>query len=170
MTFYEPRDYQPQANRLYDLLSQRICCALPTARVEHFGSSSIPGVRSKGDLDIFVGVDAAQFECGVLALQGLGFWIKENSLRTECMCPFESHDYPLAVGVQLVVNKSSFDFFSKFRDLLIANENIREAYDSMKAASAHLGPGDYRLVKSRFIEGVLGLESESRCTNQLRQR
>jgi GrpB-like predicted nucleotidyltransferase (UPF0157 family) len=101
MKFYEPEQYQPVANQLYDSLSRHISSVLPNARVEHVGSSSIRGIRSKGDLDIFVGVDHVAFQESIRALQSLGFRVKEESLRTECtrVRVARCHSYSLAGGV-----------------------------------------------------------------------
>ncbi|WP_371317042.1 GrpB family protein [Aeromonas sp. sia0103] len=46
---------------------------LPKARVEHIGASSIPLAISKGDLDIFIGVESDELEAAVQLLTTLGF-------------------------------------------------------------------------------------------------
>ena len=55
--FLEPEAYQPLARELFNRSSSLIRQALPAARIEHIGSSAIEGAVSKGDLDIFVGVE-----------------------------------------------------------------------------------------------------------------
>ncbi len=57
MKFHEASEYQESNNRLFEVYRAKIISLLPTARIEHIGSSSVPGAISKGDLDIFVGVD-----------------------------------------------------------------------------------------------------------------
>jgi GrpB-like predicted nucleotidyltransferase (UPF0157 family) len=57
MKFYEASEYQECTNRLFEIYRAKIILLLPTARIEHIGSSSVPGAISKGDLDIFVGVE-----------------------------------------------------------------------------------------------------------------
>lgn len=49
---------------------------------EHVGSSSVPGAISKGDLDIYVGVDPQEHASAVLKLIDCGYKVKADTLRT----------------------------------------------------------------------------------------
>jgi GrpB-like predicted nucleotidyltransferase (UPF0157 family) len=88
--------------------------ALPGSRIEHIGSSAIEGGVSKGDLDIFTGVEPGEFPDAIVAIVSIGFRIKTESFRNEWLCPFESDAYALPVGLQLVVNGSEFRKLSSF--------------------------------------------------------
>ena len=153
--FLEPEAYQPLARELFHQISAMIRQALPGSRVEHIGSSAIEGAVSKGDLDIFVGVEPGEFPDALIAIESLGFRIKRESFRNESLCPFESGIYPIPVGLQLVVNRSEFEFFILFRDRLNADVNLRSAYNELKRQASDLDEGDYRHAKSEFIESVL---------------
>ena len=87
MKLLEPDAYQPLAGEVFHQLSSIIQKALPACRVEHIGSSSIEGAVSKGDLDIFVGVEPEGFEDAVAAIESLGFRIKTESLKNDSLCP-----------------------------------------------------------------------------------
>ena len=171
MKFLEPEAYQPLAGEVFDQLRPMIRQALPAAKVEHIGSSSIEGVVSKGDLDIFVGVEPEGFEDAVVAIESLGFRIKTESFRSESLCPFESDAYPLPVGLQLVANRSEFEFFLTFRNRMNTNGNLRSEYNRLKRQASGLSDDEYRRVKSQFIESVLNrrkiLFSTARFTAQL---
>lgn len=160
MQFFESDEYQPVAQQIYHQLSAKIKQAVPGAVVEHIGSSAIPGVISKGDLDIFVGVVPTDFNASVRILEDMGFIIKHGSLRTESLCPFEVHGYPLEVGVQLVALKSKFEFFRTFRDSLRREPALRQRYNELKLSCAGLDPQEYRHVKSAFIEAFLETRRE----------
>jgi RimJ/RimL family protein N-acetyltransferase len=123
--------------------------------VEHIGSSSIEGAISKGDLDIFVGVEPEGFEDALAAIESLGFRIKTESFRNESLCPFESDAYPLPVGLQLVVNRSEFEFFLTFRDRMNTDGKLRSEYNRLKQQASDISDEEYRRVKSQFIESVL---------------
>ena len=123
--------------------------------MEHIGSSAIEGAVSKGDLDIFVGVEPEGFADAVAAIESLGFRIKTESFRNESLCPFESDTYPLSVGLQLVANRSEFEFFLTFRDRMNTDGNLRSEYNRLKRQSSDLSDDEYRRVKSQFIESVL---------------
>ena len=153
--FLAPEAYQPLARELFHQISAMIRRALPASRIEHIGSSSIEGAASKGDLDIFVGVEPAEFQDAITSIESLGFRIKTESFRNEWLCPFESDAYPLPVGLQLVVNGSEFENFLIFRDRLNADVNLRSAYNELKRQASDLDEDDYRHAKSEFIESVL---------------
>lgn len=152
MRFQEPEVYQPRAERIYRELRSKILAVIPAADIQHVGSSAVPGVLSKGDVDIYVGVAPAQFADAIGALESLGFDVKMGSLRTQSLCPFEGQR---DVGVQLVAKGSEFEFFITFRDLLLADEGLRAEYNALKRASTGLDPERYRAAKSAFIERVL---------------
>jgi len=153
--FLEAESYQPLAREIFGQLRSLIQQKLPAAQVEHIGSSSIEGAFSKGDLDIFVGVEAEEFQGAIAAMESLGFRIKTESFRNETFCPFESDAYPLPVGLQLVVNRSEFGCFLGFRDRMNADADLRSEYNQLKARASDLNEDEYRSVKSDFIESVL---------------
>jgi GrpB-like predicted nucleotidyltransferase (UPF0157 family) len=155
--FLEPEAYQPLARELFHQISAMIRQALPGSRIEHIGSSAIEGAVSKGDLDIFVGVE--EFDDAIASIESLGFRIKTESFRNESLCPFESGIYPIPVGIQLVVNRSEFEFFILFRDRMNADANLRSAYNELKRQASGLDEDGYRHTKSEFIESVLRMVS-----------
>jgi len=79
MKFLEPQSYQPLAQELFEQLSLKIERALPGSRIEHIGSSSIQGAISKGDLDIFVGVESVELQGAITVIESLGFRVKSGS-------------------------------------------------------------------------------------------
>jgi GrpB-like predicted nucleotidyltransferase (UPF0157 family) len=155
MQFLHPRSYQPLARRVFSSLSREIRRKLPTAIVEHIGSSSIPGLWSKGDLDVYVGVAPEAFADAIAALKTLGFVEKRGTLRNKSLWPFEVPGYELDTGIQLVAIGSRFEYFRNFRDLLKSNARLRANYNRLKKASSHLNSNSYRRAKSRFIERLL---------------
>ena len=156
MEFLEPFQYQPRARALFEQLAAAIQEALPDARIEHVGSSSMPDLVSKGDLDIYVEVDPADFDACINALTSIGCRIKEGSERNDALCPFELDGYPLDVGVQLVARGSKYEFFLTFRDRINGDAAIRQRYNELKLNCSGLAPDEYRRIKADFIESVLG--------------
>ncbi len=161
MRFFKPQKYQPLAQRLFDELSLKIQDALPFARIEHVGSSSIDGALSKGDLDIYVEVEPKEFKRSIILLKSLGFHIKKNTHRSRSLCLFFSPEYEMDVGVQLVARGSKFEFFLKFRDILNHDKRLRNEYNKLKIESSNLPPEKYRKAKSKFIEKVLKMRKNT---------
>jgi len=155
MKFLGPEQYQKIACEVFDKLSAKINVLIPQSSVEHIGSSSVPGIISKGDLDIFVGVQKDAFGSAIKLIESLNFSIKKNTLRTDSLCMFESDQYSIDVAIQLVEIGSKFENFLIFRDSLLKNKNLRIEYNQLKKDAEELDANEYRKIKSQFIEKVL---------------
>ena len=155
-TLLSSEDSFTRAKAIYERIAGRLRTVLPSARIEHVGSSAVEGLVSKGDVDLFVGVDPRKFEEAFESLSGLGFHPKEGSLRTSELCNFVVTGYGAEVGIQLVANGSRFEFFIEFRDLLRRDPVLRERYNQVKVEAASSGVESYRAKKAAFIEEVLG--------------
>ena len=153
MKLYKAQDYQPQCEDRFRHYQTFIHQVLPLSKIEHIGSSSIPHAISKGDLDIYVEVEQAQFDHAILALKKLGFVEQQDTLRTNELCMLISpHE---EVALQVVVQNSVFQFFMSFRDKLRANPLLVEQYNQLKTHCSDLESEVYRRYKSAFIEHVL---------------
>jgi GrpB-like predicted nucleotidyltransferase (UPF0157 family) len=120
------------------------------------GSSAVPGLWSKGDLDILVGVSRARFTQSALILRKMGFYQKRTAHHDPTLTHFTGSGYGLDVGIQLVVKGSEAAIsFVGFRDLLLRNKKLRNEYNRLKLNCTGLSHNRYRAIKSCFIEGVL---------------
>ena len=155
MKFFTPEQYQEFNKKLFLRYEFEIKNLLPKARVEHIGASSIPKAISKGDLDIFVGVDALKLENTAQLLMTLGFKEKLDTLKTSELSMLESVSTD-DVAIQVVANGSEFEFFLLFRDKLLSNTILVQQYNDLKISCKGLPQDEYRLKKSAFIEYVLG--------------
>ena len=156
MKFFKPDEYLAEVLSAYQLVQARVLQAVPFAEIEHIGSSAIHGAISKGDLDILARVPAARFTEALEIIQTLDFSIKEGTLRTESLCMLETSRYGIDVAIQLIEQGSEFEGFVVFRDRLNANPDLVEEYNDLKRRATGLSPTDYRAIKSKFIEKVLG--------------
>ncbi len=154
LKFFKYRQYQECCNQNFEKYRQRILKIIPDARVEHVGSSSIEGSISKGDLDIFVGIEKDEFESTINAILDLGFTEKQGTLRTTQLCMLESETDD-SIAIQVVVNGSKFEFFLHFKELLISDPVLLSQYNQLKIACTGLDEDEYRRRKSDFIEKAL---------------
>lgn len=69
---------------------RQLLAFIPKAQIEHIDSSAIPYAVSKGDLDIYVAVDAVDFDSAIVSISSLGFVEKLDTLRTHELCMLES--------------------------------------------------------------------------------
>ena len=153
MHFLQPNEYQPQAERLYEDLKVRLSFAIPYSEIEHIGSSAIAGAISKGDLDVLVRVSKEQFADAITAIESLGFSIKVGTLKTESLHIFQGSNN---TAIQLIERGSEFEDFIKFRDRMNADSSLVEKYNRLKIICTGKPDYEYRALKSKFIETVLG--------------
>lgn len=158
MQLLAPDDYQSRVADNFARVAGRLRALLPGVQIEHVGSSSIPGVVSRGDLDICVLVTAGDFEAVCCEIKGLGYAEKPDTLRTSELCML----IPTTTGddhaIQLVSIGSEFEFFLAFRDTLRADAELVIEYNRIKEQSAPLGEAAYREAKSAFIRGVMATD------------
>jgi GrpB-like predicted nucleotidyltransferase (UPF0157 family) len=152
MKLYQAKDYQLNCQLQFEKHKVQILKCLPIAQVEHIGASSIPGCVSKGDLDIYVGVD--DVSQSVALIESMGFKIKQETLRTNQLCMLESLQ-DKEVAIQLVGKNTKFESFLTFRDLLLGNANLVSEYNKMKLSCLGFSEDKYREAKSKFIEKLL---------------
>lgn len=152
MKFYEQEEYQEKCSALFLELQFKISAVLPSAQIEHIGSSSVPGAISKGDLDIYVGVDPQVHERAVLALIDCGYKEKLDTLRTHELCMLVAQE---DIALQVVAAGSQYEFFLSFRDLLRSKPDLVKKYNELKLSCIGFSEEQYRIVKSRFIEEAL---------------
>ena len=157
MQFYPAEQYQAACHEMFERCERHIKKLLPNARVEHVGASSIPLAVSKGDLDIFIGVEFNELEDAVERLTTLGFKEKLDTLRTPELCMLESISSE-DVALQVVANGSEFECFLAFRDKLRMNRTLVQQYNALKIHCGGWPQDQYREKKSAFIEYVLGRE------------
>jgi GrpB-like predicted nucleotidyltransferase (UPF0157 family) len=151
-----PSQYQARAELAFRSIASQLSALLPRTRIEHVGASSIPGAISKGDLDICVLVASSHHQTTVDALEGLGYVIKTDTLRTPELCMLVSPRKDMDVALQVVSEGSRFEFFLHFRDRLRAEPRLVAQYNQLKRRFAPSGPERYRRAKDRFIQRVIG--------------
>lgn len=158
MMFLAAEQYQDHCHELFNYYKQCVLNVLPDVRVEHVGASSIPGAVSKGDLDIFVGIEPRKLDAAVHTLSAIGFSEKQDTLRTPELCMLEADADNVDVALQVLANGSRFEFFLAFRDKLRASSVLLAHYNKLKLNCQGKTPSEYRAIKSVFIEQVLNHE------------
>lgn len=152
--FSEQRVFNEKTKNLFMEQKAMIKAVLPKADVQHVGSTAIPNSLTKGDLDIQVRVVLEDFEYAVQALSEL-YSLNDGSSRTDSFRAFMDDATDPQLGVQLTVINSEFDFFWKFREVLLKNENYRLKYDELKKDYDGKDMDDYREAKNGFFEWLM---------------
>lgn len=136
---------------------------IPGARVEHVGSTSVPGLAAKPILDIDVIVDRADVPAAVAALERIGY-VHRGDLgvtdREAFHAPDPSprrHVYVCAAGSANVRNHLAV------RDVLRRRDDLRDAYAAVKRALAEDPATDidsYLAGKSAVLQEALRASGE----------
>jgi len=139
--------------------------AAPWAKVEHIGSTAIPGCAGKGIVDVMVMYPSHRLEATRSAIDALGF----QPQQTGHIFPDER---PMRVGAiehggrryrlhahVIALTSPEVGTLRRFRDLLRADAALRDAYQDKKRAILQSGvrePSAYTQAKGEFITSVIG--------------
>jgi GrpB-like predicted nucleotidyltransferase (UPF0157 family) len=154
-------DWSPRWADQFDEVARALTAALadvPSATVEHVGSTSVPGLAAKPILDIDVIVDGPDVPAAVAALEGIGY-VHRGDLGVTGREAFHApdatprrHVYVCTTGTTHVRNHLAV------REVLRARDDLRDAYSDVKLALA-ADPGmdidTYLAGKSEVVQQVL---------------
>jgi GrpB-like predicted nucleotidyltransferase (UPF0157 family) len=130
-------------------------------RVDHVGSTSVPGLAAKPviDMDIVV-ADDSRIRPVIEALQPLGYqWRGDLGVEGRQAFRYLGHDELPEHHLYLVVedSKAHLDHWL-LRDLLREDADARQAYAALKRANVELADGDmdvYVAAKARLVAELL---------------
>jgi GrpB-like predicted nucleotidyltransferase (UPF0157 family) len=162
--------YDPQWPELFRRECEHLRACLPAGmlgRIEHFGSTAVPGLAAKPIVDMMVEVtdlEAARTEIvPVLEAQGYDYFWRPTA-GTEGGLPFyawfikRTADGTRSHHIHMV--EADFPHWEslRFRDILLAHPEIAQGYLRLKLDLAAAHPNDreaYTDGKTEFIAGVL---------------
>jgi GrpB-like predicted nucleotidyltransferase (UPF0157 family) len=152
--FVDEQEIRSSVLAVFESLRAIIVALLPQARVEHIGSTAIPGAITKGDLDLCVQVERGEFQEADRIL-GARFARNVGSAQTASLSSFVDDTWSVPVGVQLVVLGGDADFFVRWRDVLRRSPAVLREYNLLKSHWQGRSHAEYRAAKTAFIESKL---------------
>jgi GrpB-like predicted nucleotidyltransferase (UPF0157 family) len=159
------RDYDPRAAEVARRVAALVCEHLPQIRVEHVGSTAVPGCAGKGVVDFLIAVADGELEQVKELLDRLGFqgrigpapFPETRPLRAGSFVhngeTFLLHVYVIPASAPEV------DEMRFFRTCLRADPELLKAYVARKReiiAGGVTDSLDYCRLKGEFIKQVLG--------------
>jgi len=163
MQKYVFRKYNPEYQAFFTSEKKKIAKDLgSTAKIEHVGSTAIPGLGGKGILDIVVGVSKSKFGEAKKKLEKAGYEFREKASYPERL--FFRIDYPYKnikrrIHIHLTnFNGQDWKEIIDFRDYLLKHPDAVEQYIKIKKEGVKKALGDgekYRKHKERFIRNIL---------------
>jgi GrpB-like predicted nucleotidyltransferase (UPF0157 family) len=151
-------DIAGYTNQLFEHWTSKIIEIIPGAEIEHIGSTAVSNSMTKGDVDLYVGVQANQFKAAIRSLRSIGFINKPEHFQDDKLCMLVNDEVP-DIALQVVSKGSKYEFFLIFRDLLRNDRELNHAYSQLKLDSIECNPEEYRQKKAIFIEAVLARHS-----------
>jgi GrpB-like predicted nucleotidyltransferase (UPF0157 family) len=150
-------DYDPAWTARFEQVDAALRQALPAARrIEHFGSTAVPGLGAKGIVDVLVTVDDADDEAAyATALERAGFAIR---LRQPGHRMFRTPDQDVHVHVYSEGSDAA-RLRLLFRDWLRHNPEDRRLYEDTKRELARReweATNDYSTAKGAVVAEILG--------------
>lgn len=161
-------EYDPRSPEVAALVAAAIREAAPALRVEHVGSTAVPGCDGKGIIDVLVLYPTGGLEDARSALAAIGF-----QPQTSAQNPFPE-DRPMRTGsvlyggtrfrihVHVVWTEApEAAALVAFRDRLRADSGLRDEYVRQKRAIIAAGitqTGQYSNAKGGFIRRARGLD------------
>jgi GrpB-like predicted nucleotidyltransferase (UPF0157 family) len=143
------------------------------SRIEHFGSTSVPGLSAKNTIDMLLEVEFEETknEQLILFLQGIGYQFNWQNEGNEPHMVFAKGYNPSNPGQQtyhIHAGPKQHPIWDRilFRDYLIVHQEIAHAYEELKqrlaAAFKHDRVG-YRIAKTTFIQEVTNKAKAARA-------
>lgn len=158
------RAYDPNAPRVAESIIELIRSKDRSLRIEHIGSTSIPGCAGKGYIDLLVLYGPSRLEPTKQILDELGFqrqssrdpFPEDRPMRVGTFVHARVH-YPIHAHV-VSVDSPEVQVLLSFRNELRCNDELRELYvrDKMRIIeNGVLDSVDYSVAKEKFIQSVL---------------
>jgi GrpB-like predicted nucleotidyltransferase (UPF0157 family) len=159
------RDYQPSWPQLYESEKMALLELIGehVLTVEHFGSTSVPGLGAKPIVDMLVGVERLdQVAAWLDPLQQLGYeYLPHRTAFTSARYFFRKYPVGGSAGYHLHVLQPGNRYWSillSFRNYLRQHAEVAHRYSQLKQQLAEQFPTDplaYLHGKADFIQAVL---------------
>ncbi len=160
---YKFKPYDPKFKKLFVVEKRRIKKILPYAiSIEHFGSTSVPGLGGKGIVDIIILVPQKYFQSSRKKLVENGYRFSEVGSHEERL--FFDKNYKYRGKTRRVHIHLTFEGSNHFEDALVVREilksdlKVRRDYVKLKKQASKLCKGDgkfYRSYKNPFLSGLV---------------
>jgi acyl-CoA thioester hydrolase len=149
---YRLNDVDREAlQRRVDELRAGIRAIVPHALVEHVGATSVPGLATKGDLDVQVRVHRERFDDARAALTSR-FRPYAHAYQPPDGASFDDDHPVVPAGVHLTVIDSDADEQWVFRELLRQDEALSSSFQQLRLAYAGRAMDDWRAAKAQVYE------------------
>lgn len=158
------REYDPAWPRDFEFEKLRLLGRLPAAKIEHIGSTAIPGLAAKPVIDLLVGVASeACFEEAIAALKGLGY-VQEGVRAGHSWLTSPSPQNRKFILHLVLFGQGEWSRRLAFRDSLRRHRGKALEYEALKVKLAEKFSedlGGYTKAKAAFVAEVVAGAAET---------
>jgi GrpB-like predicted nucleotidyltransferase (UPF0157 family) len=157
---YDPRWsawFMEETVRIRAVLSQNL-----VTRIEHFGSTAVPGLAAKPIIDLLVGVrslaEARQEAIAPLETLGYAYWFDNPDPERMFFVKGLPPNSPRTHHIHMIEPESNLWERLLFRDYLRQHPDAAARYAELKRHLAHCHTSDreaYTIGKAEYIESVM---------------
>jgi GrpB-like predicted nucleotidyltransferase (UPF0157 family) len=147
--------YDPEWPNQFEWLRKRLKLILPTARIEHVGSTAVPGCEAKPIIDVSVGL-APRTRLRVDEARSIGLEFRSVSPESSLFAA-TGHDGSRTAHVHVNPRDDEAELrVLRFRDFLRVHPEVVRDYVEVKRRALATGKtgGNYTNTKAPFIEGL----------------
>ncbi len=120
------------------------------------GGSSLPGLLTRGDVDLHLRVPPPAFAATVERLRAVHRPVHPGIWQAGSLATFDVVDAPAPTGLAVTpVGSEHDDRFVRCWERLAADPSARAAYSETKRRTAPLGAEEYERAKSAFFDALL---------------
>jgi GrpB-like predicted nucleotidyltransferase (UPF0157 family) len=149
--------YSPEWPRSFHRFERKLRSLIPTARIEHVGSTSVPGMEAKPIIDVSVGLPPGT-RVRVDAARAIGLEFRSVSSESTHFV-FRDKDGGHVAHVHVNPRDSEPELsLLRFRDFLRGHNSVAREYTETKRSILAANPSreGYTRAKSPFIRGLEG--------------
>lgn len=155
LVYFKHSEYfKDGTEKVYDEQSKLIKQLLGNVEVYHIGGTSIPGLLTKGDLDLNIRVSQEDFKDVVKKL-GTRYSTAQTSNWLETFASFKDYTLGIDFGIQVSVIGSKNDQFLNHQKLLVNNHLKIIEFNQLKKKFEGREMREYRKAKSEFLKSLI---------------
>ncbi len=154
MTLQTAEALLPRARAILAIERRRLLAELPGAELLLTGSSSLPGMLTRGDVDLHLRVPGGEFDRAVRLLSTM-YTAVHPEIWTAGFATFETlaHDLPAGIALTAIGDEHDARFLQTWARLA-TDPTLVAAYNELKLAHEGSDAATYREAKRRFFDAM----------------
>ncbi len=160
---YKFEEYNPNYKKQYSLELKKLIPVLKkyNPKIEHFGSTAVPGLGGKGVIDIIIKIKKSQLNPVINLLVKHKYELRsrhDDEERVFLLKKYKSKNGERFIHIHLTTSQKTFDKRVKFRDYLINNKADCDEYILIKKNAVKHCKDDghlYQKLKSKFMTKIM---------------